>query len=73
MKEIKVSSCVDCAVSIIGDLPRCPACHARHAAIPSRGCIARLPVWQTLVVWLLTVLLIVGAMELLSFAGRLFQ
>jgi len=25
------STCVDCAILIIGERPRCPACHARHA------------------------------------------
>ena len=29
---VKVSSCVDCATTIIGERPRCPACHDRHAA-----------------------------------------
>lgn len=24
-------ACVDCATPIIGDRPRCPACHDRHA------------------------------------------
>jgi hypothetical protein len=27
----KVSSCVDCGTPIIGDRPRCPACHDLHA------------------------------------------
>jgi hypothetical protein len=28
----KVSICVDCSTTIIGERPRCPACHALHAA-----------------------------------------
>lgn len=29
----KVSSCVDCRTPIIGERPRCPACHDQHAAL----------------------------------------
>lgn len=29
---LKVSSCVECQTPIIGDRPRCAACHERHAA-----------------------------------------
>ncbi len=29
--EVRVSSCVDCATSIIGERLRCPACHDQHA------------------------------------------
>lgn len=28
----KISSCVDCATTIIGDRLRCPACHNQHTA-----------------------------------------
>ena len=28
----KVSACVDCGTTIIGERPRCPACHGIHAA-----------------------------------------
>jgi hypothetical protein len=28
----KISTCVDCATTIIGECLRCPACHDRHAA-----------------------------------------
>ena len=28
---MKVSACIDCATSIIGERLRCPACHDRHA------------------------------------------
>lgn len=72
MKVRKVLSCVDCAVSILGDLPRCSACHARHTGVSAHGC-ERLAAWQILAVWLFMVLMIVGAMELLEFSGRLFQ
>lgn len=29
---MKISACVDCGTSIIGERLRCPACHDRHAA-----------------------------------------
>jgi RNA polymerase subunit RPABC4/transcription elongation factor Spt4 len=29
---VKVSACVDCSMSLIGEQLRCPACHDRHAA-----------------------------------------
>lgn len=29
----KVSACVDCGTTVIGERPRCPACHDRHAAV----------------------------------------
>lgn len=29
---MKVSACVDCGTSIIGERLRCPACHDRHAS-----------------------------------------
>lgn len=28
----KISTCVDCETTIIGDAARCPACQARHVA-----------------------------------------
>lgn len=28
---LRTSACVDCATPIIGERPRCPACHDRHA------------------------------------------
>ena len=28
----KISSCVDCATTIIGERLRCPACHDQHTA-----------------------------------------
>ena len=28
-----VSACVDCGTTVIGERPRCPACHDRHAAV----------------------------------------
>lgn len=33
----KVSACVDCGTTIIGERPRCPACHGIHAAHVNRG------------------------------------
>jgi hypothetical protein len=29
---VKVSACIDCDTSIIGERLRCPACHDRHAS-----------------------------------------
>ena len=29
----KVSTCIDCTTTIIGERLRCPACHARHADV----------------------------------------
>jgi hypothetical protein len=28
-----VSACVDCGTTVIGERPRCPACHDRHAVV----------------------------------------
>jgi RNA polymerase subunit RPABC4/transcription elongation factor Spt4 len=30
--DLAVSACVDCGMTILGERPRCPACHDRHAA-----------------------------------------
>jgi hypothetical protein len=30
--DLAVNDCVDCGVTILGERPRCPACHDRHAA-----------------------------------------
>jgi hypothetical protein len=30
---MKVSTCIDCDTSLIGERLRCPACHDRHAAV----------------------------------------
>jgi len=37
MEGVKVSACVDCATSIIGDHLRCPACHDQHSRRESLG------------------------------------
>jgi hypothetical protein len=36
----KVSACVDCATSIIGDQLRCSACHDQHSRRESLGHVA---------------------------------
>jgi hypothetical protein len=28
-----VSACVDCGTTVIGERPRCPACHDQHAVV----------------------------------------
>jgi hypothetical protein len=79
----KVSSCVDCATPIIGDQPRCPACHDQHAddllagevvgddeATTPRDRTDLVSTWQSLVAWLIAAL-IVGTTALgLALAGR---
>lgn len=32
MTALPVNDCVDCGMTILGERPRCPACHDRHAA-----------------------------------------
>jgi hypothetical protein len=41
MTPTKVSSCVDCATSIIGARPRCPSCYDQHATTPTPGFLSR--------------------------------
>ena len=78
----KVSSCVDCGTSIIGERLRCPACHDQHAAalvsaeptdedvtLP-RDRTPRSPVRESLIAWLGTALIIALGVVLLLIAKR---
>lgn len=40
IEGVKVSACVDCATSIIGDRLRCPACHEQYGQKESFGRVA---------------------------------
>jgi RNA polymerase subunit RPABC4/transcription elongation factor Spt4 len=76
----KISSCVDCATTIIGERLRCPACHDRHAAsllsgeedvtLPRRRTAKSSSVREVVFAWLGAVLIIVIAAALLVLAGR---
>lgn len=79
----KISSCVDCATPIIGDRPRCPACHDRHAAsllagdedvtIPRDLVTRPMSIWQILLAWLFVAQVVAIAVFLLVLAGRSCQ
>lgn len=74
------SMCVDCATSIIGDRPLCPACHDRHARqlvvsnVDAAPRLARSE-WTSaavkiLVTWFVTVQTVAIVAALLFLAGR---
>ena len=79
----KISSCVDCATTIIGDRLRCPACHDRHAenllsgvedVTPRRKRASTAPsVREALIAWLGTMLILVVVVVLLVIAKRSCQ
>ena len=79
----KISSCVDCATTIIGDRLRCPACHDRHAdnllsgdeyvALPRKRAATAPSVREALIAWLGTMLILVGVVVLLVIAKRSCQ
>lgn len=79
----KISSCVDCATTIIGERLRCPACHDRHAesllsgdedvTLPRKRAATEPPVREALLAWLGTMLILVVLVVLLVFAKRSCQ
>ena len=50
---MKVSSCVDCKTTIIGDRARCPACHERHKIEVEIGKVKDRPISRIVISWLL--------------------
>lgn len=76
----KISSCVDCATTIIGERPRCPACHDRHASsllsgdedmtLPRDRSPRPLSIWHRLFAWFFIAQLVVIVVLLLVLAGR---
>ena len=66
----KVSSCVDCTTSIIGDRLRCPACHDQHAAKLARSLTSMA---ERLLLWLCCSLIVVVVTVLMLSAGRSCQ
>ena len=79
----KISSCVDCATTIIGDRLRCPACHDRHAekllsgdedvTLPRKRAATAPSVREALLAWLGTMLILVVVVALLVIAKRSCQ
>ena len=79
----KISSCVDCATTIIGERLRCPACHDRHAedllsgdddvTLPRKRAATATPVREALLAWLGTMLILVVVVVLLVIAKRSCQ
>lgn len=77
---MKVSSCVDCGTTIIGERLRCPACHDQHVTgllagdedvtLPRDREANPLSIWQRLFAWFLVAQLIVVVVVLLMLAGR---
>lgn len=76
----KVSSCVDCSTTIIGERLRCPACHDRHAVsllsgnenatFPRDRSSRPLSIWHRLFAWFFIAQLATIVVLLLVLAGR---
>jgi hypothetical protein len=79
----KVSSCVDCGTTIIGERLRCPACHDQHAAtlvsgdedvtLPRERAPApapKSPVREAVIAWLGASLILALGVVLLLIAQR---
>ena len=79
----KISSCVDCATTIIGERLRCPACHDQHAdsllsgdedvTLPRERAGTQTTIREALLAWLGTLLILVVVVVLLVFAKRSCQ
>ena len=71
----KISSCVDCATTIIGERLRCPACHDRHAENRLSGdeAVTSPSVREAMLAWLGTVLILVVVVGFLVIAKRSCQ
>ena len=80
---VKISSCVDCATTIIGERLRCPACHERHAekllsgdddvTLPRKRSARSPSVREVLAAWLGTWLILGVLVGLLVIAKRSCQ
>lgn len=78
---MKISACVDCGTTIIGERLRCPACHEDHAAdllessdagevTIARDSVEKLLIWQVLLAWFVLAQFITIGMILLILSGR---
>lgn len=76
----KVSSCVDCATPIIGEIQRCGACRDRHATrllagdedvtLPHDRSLRSASIGQVLLTWFVFAQLVTSIVILLLLAGR---
>jgi hypothetical protein len=72
----KISSCVDCSMTLIGECLRCPSCHAQQEGDNSEGDEAARgrgvsSIWRGLLAWCLLVelLIICGILLILAVRG----
>lgn len=79
IQDSKISSCVDCATTIIGDRLRCPACHDQHttgdedATVPRSRASREASVGEALAAWLVASLIVTVVVVLMVSAGRSCQ
>lgn len=71
----KISACVDCATTIIGERLRCPACHDQHAAglAKTRVIVANVSSRGSLAVWAIFIEVAVMVALGIALAGRACQ
>jgi hypothetical protein len=68
MGDPKVSTCVDCSTTIIGDILRCGACHQQHVAARYARYADTLP--RLLARWFIAIEALIIATLVLIFAVR---
>jgi hypothetical protein len=67
---VKVSSCLDCKTTIIGDRDRCPSCHEQHKINVEIGKAKDRPLSRIVISWFLAVQLIALMVGLAIMAFR---
>jgi len=67
---MKVSACVDCATTIIGDCLRCPSCHEQHKIAEQLGRHAKHSTARVVAWWLLFLQVLLVAVGLVILAVR---
>jgi hypothetical protein len=72
----KISSCVDCSMSLIGECLRCPSCHAQqvgnNAEVDEAARVrSASSIWHVLLAWCLLVelMIICGILMILAVRG----